>query len=280
MKIYISTDMEGIAGVTDYKEITPSHPRYQASRRWLTENVNAAVEGAIQAGAKDVLISDGHGGVTNIIFEEMHPKAKIYKGRVSRPLYSMAGMDNTFDAVFFVGFHARLGQRGVLSHTFNNSQGFIELKVNGRPVGEAELAAAVAGTCGVPVALGVGDDCFCAEMREWNPGAELVEVKKAITWQDAICLSLEEANQRIREAASKALTKCKEIQPFTFDLPLTLELECANDAIASMISFMPGVQLVGHRTVIFESPDYMSFYAALQAMISLQLVAIYPDLAW
>jgi D-amino peptidase len=184
----------------------------------------------------------------------------------------MAGFDGSFDAVFFVGWHSRASAPGVLSHCLN-SKAFTAWRVNGREVGEPELAAAFAGAFHVPLVLFTGDDRSCDEVRAWCPGCELVVTKYAIDRYTAICLSKEETYERIKQGAEQALLRRKEIPPFNFQMPVRIEADTLNDHIAQAIAEIPGVKLTGPITVCFESNDYQEAFRATHAMQMISGVA-------
>ena len=145
MKVYISFDIEGVSGIVDSGDIERGTPAFERARHLATADVNAAVEGALAGGATEVVVYDGHGHVRrNLVYEEIHPAAKLIISRLTTPWFNMAGLDATYGALFFVGWHARPSSPGILSHCYN-SRVFTEWRVNGQPVGEAEFSAALAG---------------------------------------------------------------------------------------------------------------------------------------
>lgn len=273
MKVFISFDIEGVSGITDEKDIDENSPGFGIARRLSTGDVNAAVEGAVAAGADEVVIYDGHGFKrNNILFEEIHPKARLARSRLETPGFNMLGFDETFEAVFFVGWHARPSMPGVLSHCYH-PEVFLEWRVNGRPVGEPELSAAFAGIYNVPVVLFTGDDCSCEEVKKWNPNCECVVTKIAIDRQSAICYPVQDTWERIREGASRALQNKDKVRPFTFEMPVCIEADTIFDHHAAAISLIPGVERIAARTIQFESSDYREAFNALLAMTILSIYA-------
>lgn len=272
MKVFISFDIEGVSGITDERDIDESLPGFEIARRLSTGEVNAAVEGALEAGATEVMIYDGHGKHrNNILFEKLHPKAKLVKGRLETPGFNMLGLDESFDAVFFVGWHARPSMPGILSHCYH-PEVFLEWRVNGQPVGEPELSAAYAGLYNVPVVLFTGDDCSCAEVKRWNPNCECVVTKEAIDRQSAICYPTEVTWDRIRQGAARALKNRKNVPPFNFSLPVCIEADTIFDHQASAITLIPGVKRISDRTIQFVSNDYRE---AMNALLAMTLISIY-----
>lgn len=273
MKVYISFDIEGVSGITDSNDIDVNSPNFAKARALSTRDVNAAIEGALAGGATDIVIYDGHGwDRRNLLYEDIHPKAKIVKSRLSTEWFNMAGFDKSFGAVFFVGWHARPSSPGVLSHCYN-SRVFIEWRVNGTPVGEPEFSAALAGHYDVPLVLFTGDDRSCDEVKAWNPRCECVVTKYALDRFSAICLSRETTYELIREGASRALKRKDEIEPFRFKMPVQIEADVLFDHTARTISLIPGVELVSARTIAFQSKDYLEVFRALQAITILSIAA-------
>lgn len=273
MKVYISFDIEGVSGVTDSSDIDEKSPRFSKARALATHDVNAAIEGALAAGATKILVYDGHGrGRRNLLYEDLHPKAKLVKSRLSTEGYNMAAFDGSFDAVFFIGWHARPSSLGILSHCYN-SRVFLEWRVNGTPVGEPEFSAALAGHHDVPLVLFTGDDCSCEEVKTWCPACECVVTKYALDRLSAICLSPEETYERIRDGAARALRRKDEIPPFHFQMPIRIEADTLFDHAARCIALMPGVELIAPRTIAFETGDYLEAFRALQAMTILSIAA-------
>src|SRR5262245_16833044 len=151
MRIYISVDMEGVCGITHLAQCRPSHPDYGRFRRLMTEEVNAAVAGAVDAGATDVLVNDSHFTMTNVVIEELHPAASLISG-TNKPFCQMEGLDKSFDGVFFIGYHEGDGEGdGVVNHTLMSAT-IRCVRVNDLVVDEAMINARVAGSHGVPVA--------------------------------------------------------------------------------------------------------------------------------
>ena len=273
MKVFISFDIEGVSGITDEKDINEDSPGFETARRLATGDVNAAVEGAVLAGAEEVVVYDGHGFKrNNLIFEKLHPKARLVRSRLETPGFNMLGFDETCDAVFFIGWHARPSMPGVLSHCYH-PQVFLEWRVNGVPVGEPELSAAYAGLYNTPVVLFSGDDCSCAEVKKWNPACECVVTKSAIDRQAAICFPTEVTWEKIRLGAQKAVENIDQVQPFSFEMPVHIEADTIFDHHAAAISLIPGVKRLKPRTIAFDSSDYCEAFNALLAMTVLSVYA-------
>lgn len=275
MKVYLSFDIEGVSGIADnIKDIDPDTPAFASAMALSTRDVNAAIEGALSAGASEVVVYDGHGwNRRNVSYEGLHPKAMMLRGRVSNAGLNMPGFTAGYDAVFFVGWHSRAGAPGILSHCLN-SKAFTAWRVNGVDVGEPELAAALAGEYNVPLVLFTGDDKSCAEVEKWLPECERVITKYALDRYTAICYSKEETFERIKTGAENALRRAKEIPPFRFNMPVSIEADCLNDHIALAIAEIPGVKLISDKTVCYESSDYKEAFKATHAMQMISGLAV------
>lgn len=170
MKVYISADMEGVTGVTHPQDVIPGRPRYERFRHLLTADVNAAIEGAAEAGATEFVVNEAHDGMRNVVLEDLDERAELIIGDM-KSLVMMEGFEGA-DAVFFVGYHARAGTSDVLSHTFDNPAVVTDVELNGEPCSEARMNATLAGLQGIPVGLVTGDDLTCEEagiLVPWRP---------------------------------------------------------------------------------------------------------------
>ncbi len=222
-RIYIVTDLEGVGGVHNWDEqVTPGQRRYEESRRLLTGEVNAAIEGALEAGASEVVVWDGHGGSRTLSVEDVHPRAKLIQGPRTPPDYYLD--DRRYEGVFIVGQHAMAGTRnGLLAHT--QSRRVKELTLNGRPAGEIAQTAAIAGHFGIPVVLLSGDEAACAEFLALQPKGETVAVKKMVGTASALSLSHTEAKRLIRQAARRAVMRIGEFKPWKIEGPVEMRFE-------------------------------------------------------
>jgi len=267
LNIYISVDMEGIAGAVVGDHMGGSGD-YQRFRHIMTAEANAAVEGALAAGATGVVVNDGHGPMTNILIEELHAEAELISG-INKPMLQLEGIDQGFDGVFFVGYHQREGGGdGVMNHTILGRVVY-GIRVNGHPVDEAALNAGAAGACGVPVALVTGDDHVCKDAEVRFPGVVTAPVKRAIDRYATRSLTPVKAQSLIREAAERAVQKLQEgsLKPYTVDTPVEIELDFKVTAAAHMATLLPGVERRGSRGVTIRSDDYLTAYRTLIATI-------------
>ena len=162
MQVYISADMEGVTGLVAAHDVQPEGQDYQHGRAMMSEDVNAAVRGALAAGATRVLVNDAHSSMRNLLADQVHPEAELVRGRPKR-MGMLEGLDGDFNAVLCIGYHSRAGALGVLSHSFMGHE-IENMWLDGRQVGEIGLAHATAAAIGVPVAVLTGDDRACAEM--------------------------------------------------------------------------------------------------------------------
>lgn len=273
MKIYISFDIEGVTGITNRFDIEEDSSSFSIAQRLATGDVNAAVEGALESGADEILVYDGHGFKrNNLLFENLHPKAKLIRSRLETPGYNLPTLNESFNAVFFVGWHARPSMPGILSHCYHPNV-FLEWRVNGKPVGEPELSAAYSGLMGLPVVLFTGDDQSCKEVKVWNPKCECVVTKIALDREAGICIAAEKSRENIRKGAFRAIKKVKEVKPFTFEMPVEIEADTIFDHHAAAISLIPGVNRKSARTITFQSNDYREAFNALLAITILAIQA-------
>jgi D-amino peptidase len=203
LKVYISADMEGITGLVDAEDVQPHGRDYERGRMMMTEDVNAAVRGAFDAGATSVLVNDAHGPMRNLLPDLLDPRALLIKGR-PKPMGMLEGLTGEYDAVMCVGFHSRAGTLGVLSHSFMGHE-IEDIWLDDRPVGEIGLLHATAAALGVPVVLLSGDDSACAEMLAWDAGVTTVTVKQARDRFAAELLPVPEARAAIEATAKRAL---------------------------------------------------------------------------
>lgn len=265
MKVLISVDMEGISGVVTSDHISSDHKEYERFRKLMTAEANAAIEGALAGGARQVIVNDSHGGMANILIEELNPAAELISGS-PKPFGMMEGIEPDVDGVFLVGYHAASGTgAAVLEHTWSGR--LVEVRLNGRPVGEMGLNAALAGAYGVPVLLVTGDRAVTEEARTLLGQIETVAVKEGVTRSAARCLSPEVARERIRQAAERALKLS--LPPFVVSPPITLRIVFQRALHADMAGLVPGSVRTDGRTVEWTGEDMPTVYKVFQAMTSL-----------
>lgn len=270
MKLLIAVDMEGITGVTSWDHVDPAKPDYARFRRLMTGDVNAAIRGAFEGGASEVMVTDGHNLGTNILIEEMDERAFLNCGL--RPDLSMvAGVEQGMDAVMLVGYHARSGsQNAMLCHTF--TLGVNNLTLNGNAIGEIGMAAAVAGHYDVPVILVCGDQAACDEAQQTIPGVETCAVKTSSSQFAAECLPPEASQDAIRRAARLAVEKFRQgkfpaaLKP---SMPCKIQLQFKTPAQADSACLLPGFTRLDGTTFEFIERDILAAYQKLAAALLL-----------
>jgi D-amino peptidase len=271
MKILIAADMEGITGVVNWDQVTSTHPEYTRFRRLMTEDVNAAIGGALSAGATDILVADGHSHGYNILIEELNPRARLNSGNGS-PLGMVQGIDASIDGVFFVGYHACAGSKNaILDHTWSSAT-VSGVWLNDLLVGEAGLNAAVCGHFNVPVLMITGDQTVCGEAKALLGNLEVAVVKQASGRTSAECLPPALAHEKICEAAARAVQKHLSQQsppPFRLPAPIQIRVTFFSSDMADRASLLPGVERVNGREISFSSPDMPTAYRAFRAAVSL-----------
>ena len=270
MRVYISVDMEGVAGVVHEDQTDPIDPRhageYNRFRRLMTSEANAAIEGAVAAGAERVLVNDSHWLMTNLLAEELHPAAELLSGG-PKARSMVEGVEDGFDAAMFIGYHARAGVgHAIIDHTYTDL--VHEARLNGRPVGELAINAALAGTYDVPVALVSGDQSLAAEARELlGPSVETVVVKHAVGRFAARSVAPSVACRLIREGAAAALGRRH--TPFRLSAPVRLEVDFQFTQMADMAELVPGSVRAAGRTVTYTHDDYREVFRAWRALYNL-----------
>lgn len=268
-KVYISVDMEGIAGVTASDQVTIGGHDYQMARLWATREVNAAIQGALDAGAREIVVNDSHGSMRNILAHELHPAARLITG-TPKPLAMMQGIDESFDAAIFIGYHARAGTiNGILDHSYSGASVY-SIKVNGMEVGETELNALIAGHFGVPVVMVSGDRAMCTQVKELL-GNEVVtvEVKEGIGRFAANTLVPQRAQELIRENVRKALEQRSRVKPFRTPAPYRFEVDFLYSWQAEAAEMVPGVSRTSPRQVSFVQEDFLEGFRLFRALVSL-----------
>src|SRR5512133_737112 len=271
MKLLIAVDMEGITGVVTWNHVDPSHAEYQRFRRLMTQDVNAAIRGAAQGGADEIVVTDGHWNSDNILIEELDPRARLNSGTPS-PLSMVNGVELGVDAVIFVGYHARMGtQNAVLDHTWSSAR-VQNVYLNGRVTGEVGLNASLCGHFGAPVLMLSGDQAVNKEAAEWIPGIESVVVKTATSrWsaellppavtQELICTGAERAVRNFKAGSAP-----KPLQP---GAPVTMAVEFLYSEMADKAELLPGSQRIDGRKIEFVSPDMPTAYRSFRAAVTL-----------
>jgi D-amino peptidase len=257
MRVYLSVDMEGLAGVshpaqTYFGRDGIDRADYDRSRGLMAGETNAAIAGALAAGATEVVVNDSHWQMRNLRAEDLDSEARLIIG--DKP-YSMTEGIGRFDAAAFVGYHAGAGHSvGVIGHTYS-SVAVLEVRVDGVPHNEAGLNALRLAEHGVPVVLVAGDDALAGEIEQLLPWAERVVVKRALGAHVAESLSPERAQAAIRDGMGRALGRLDEMQLYRRPAPIRCEVDLRQPVMADYASVLPVIERVGPRTVAFEADD-------------------------
>ena len=273
MRIYVSVDMEGCAGIVHREQTDPKGYDYEIARRLMAAEANAAVAGAFDAGATEVVISDSHGGngKRNLIPTDLDPRAQLING-VPRRLGQVEGIDDDYAALLMVGYHTRHGRSGVLSHT-TNGQAIANLWVNDRVVGEIGLNALTAASFGVPTMLVTGDDRTIAEAERDCPDAERVIVKWALGRYAARSLHPSVACEAIRSGAAEAVRRAPEVSVKPPATPVTVRVQFKESGSAESAARALGCALVDDDIVHFEAASMAEAYAAYSTVVESWLPA-------
>jgi len=305
VKVFISFDMEGVAGIVDWSQCRGPGQAYEEGRRLLLGEVNAAIDGALEAGATEIVCNDSHGTMNNLDPAELHGQASYVSGR-HKPLYMMQGLDATADLVFMVGYHGSIsGESAVLSHTYNPSV-ISHVELNGVRAGESGINALVALACQAPVGLITGDQQTIDEAGAFLPDAERVVVKESFSRFGAVNLHPEVARELIADGARRAVERAaveesqvweiaaapagvaasrvaarraaedsaeddEEQEPSVLALPVialpaTLEVHVQTADMAEVASWVRGVERTGVRTVSIRGEDPLEVFRAFVGM--------------
>jgi D-amino peptidase len=255
LKVFVSVDMEGISGLVAGEETGESGADYPLFRRIMTEEANAAVEGAREAGATEIVVRDAHGSARNILPDLLNSEARLIRDWSGGPLDMMEGIDKTYDAVIMVGYHARAGTPdAILKHTMNGTT--FDMNLNGKPVPEAGLNAAIAGYFGVPVVLVTGDLAFTVQAKELLGDISTVAVKEGIGKAGKM-IHPEKARKMITAATVEALRNLARYKPFKLTSPVTMELTFTREDLVAKPASYPGARRTGDRSVAFTHNDFM-----------------------
>ncbi|UTF49766.1 M55 family metallopeptidase [Desulfomicrobium sp. ZS1] len=264
MKIYISADIEGVGGVARHEHSRVDGREYPLARRLMTNEVNAAIGGAFEAGAMDVTVSDSHNVGLNLLPEELDERARLVMGS-PRTLSMMHGIDATYSAAFFVGYHAMGGTMDAsIVHTFTGR--IQEVRLNGIKVGEIGLNAALAGHFGVPVAFVAGDLAACREAEALLPGVRTLAVKEAIGAYAAICEHPARTCRAIHAAAMEAITNPPKVKPLVFSGEVELTVRCTTASGADRAGMIPRAERLDDLTVQYVGRDVIEAFKAFNTM--------------
>jgi D-amino peptidase len=267
VKVYVSVDLEGVAGIVDWEQCLAGGDDYALGRELVLGEVNAAIDGALAAGTTQVLVNDSHSFMRNLPPGALHGRAQYLSGRF-KPRYMMEGLDSTFDACVFVGYHAAIATPGVLSHTYN-PRAIHGARLGGITTGEAGLNALVAQHYGVPVAVITGDQYVGPEAEPFCPGIVHVPVKESVSRYAARNLHPDEAREAISAAVHSALSTVDRLTPPAIALPATLEVDLANPDMAEQATWLRGVSRVDSRTVTVTDDDPLRLFGTFITLVYL-----------
>ena len=276
MNVYISADMEGTAGVVSWAQVDPTNTtEYPYYRTLMSREVRAAIEGARSAGAREILVNDSHSSMRNVLWDEMPEGVRMIYG--NRKPFSMAeGINESFGAAFFTGYHGAVGQAdAVLCHTYT-SDTIYNVRMNGTACSEALLNAAVLGICGVPVVLITGDRATVDDAKVHMPWIHGVVTKDAIGNYAANLRSPGEVRAAIAQGAAEAVRNINRAKVFVFASPVTMEIDTVRTQNADFMELIPGFERTGGRTVRYIHDDYRVVFKAFVAAFRLGAQANIP----
>ncbi|GAA2837062.1 M55 family metallopeptidase [Crossiella cryophila] len=264
MRVLVSVDMEGIAGIVDGEDVRPGEREYERNRALMTAEANAAVRGVYDAEPDaEVLVSDAHAQFRNLLPEQLDRRATLLRGK-PKPFGMMAGIAEDVDAVIFVGYHGRAGlAHSVLSHTISGAV-IADVRCNDRSLGELGLNAALAAAHGAVPILVAGDETVATEASGVARGIWSVVVKRALGMRAAENLHPEEACARIRAAVPQALRRSGRVRPLRFAGEVDVEVDVLSPAMAENALLVPGMELIGERTLSYEAEDFPTAYRVIQ----------------
>ena len=267
IKVTISADMEGIVGVVTREQLGPAGFEYQRFREFMTAEVNAAIEGARAAGATEILISDSHGNGQNLLIEKLPVDVRIIRSW-PRPLMMMQGIDDSFDAAIFIGYHSSTtNPSGVRAHTLSSAR-LAEVRLNGIPMSEAGISAAIAGHFGVPVVLITGDDAVVQEAQTLLGEIEGAVVKWAYSFHAAQTMTPTAAYDLIRRKSQQAVKERRKYRPYRLKSPIQLDVTFKNYRPSELLSYLPSVERTDSHSIRFVAQDMVAISRFLEFMLS------------
>ncbi|WP_053218105.1 M55 family metallopeptidase [Virgibacillus senegalensis] len=269
MKLFLSVDMEGITGLPDYTFVDSDKHNYERARKIMTEEANHVIEAASTFGCDEILVNDSHSKMNNLLIDAIHPEASLITGDV-KPFSMVQNLDDSYIGAMFLGYHARAGQRGVMSHSM--IFGVRNFYINDQVVGELGFNAYVAGYFGVPVLMVAGDDCACQEAMELIPNVVTAPVKTTISRSAVKTLSPKKAGELLQKQAKAALENRENVQPLIPPDKPVLRIEFTNYGQAEWANLMPGTEIEpGTTTVKFPAKNILEAYQAMLVMTELAM---------
>ncbi len=269
LKIYISADMEGIGGVVTGEQLGPTGFEYGKARELMTEEVLAAIAAAREAGATEIVVSDSHGNFQNLLIDKLPKDVLLIRGG-PRPLAMMQGIDATFHAVLFIGYHSgTTNPAGVRAHTISSAR-LADVRINGTSMPEAGINAAVAGHFNVPVVMISGDDAAVEEARTLLGAVEGAVVKRSISFHSANTLTPQAGAALIKERVKAGLAKRASLRPHVLRGPVRLDVTFKNYTPAEIAAYLPGVQRITAHAIRFTGRDIVEVSKFIQFLTTYQ----------
>jgi D-amino peptidase len=268
MKLFLSTDFEGTSGIVAWEQIIEGNAEYEQGRKLLTNEVNAVITGALEAGATEFVVNDAHHSMRNLHPQDLSGQATLITGK-HKPLYMMEGLDASFDGVCFVSYHGSIGaERAILSHTYNPGAVW-EVRINSEVVGESGINALVAAHYGVPIIFVSGDEVTVQEAQLVAPHAEKVVVKQSLGRFAAAHIHPALACELLHNGAARAVRDRNKMRPPEFTLPVSLEITFLVADMAEMAQWVRGVEQVRPRTVKLSNDNLLGLYKMFVTVIAL-----------
>lgn len=271
MKFFISIDMEGLAGTTSWKEYEKEPERW---KRLLTQELKACIDGIRESSLniEEIRVCDSHGWGTNILFEELEG-ISVVRG-FPRTYYMLESLDESFDCLYLLGYHAGIGtKKALMDHTYSSSS-IYKIRVNNRDVSEAEINGYYAGEFGVPVGFISGDDKLISQISLiFDEKVEKAITKQGISRFSAVIRPFDEVLKEIREKSKRAALKCKEIPPLKISTPIITEIELTDTLRADFTELIPEVERISGREIRFKAENAKELYRLLMLIVTLSSVA-------
>lgn len=265
LKIFISVDMEGITGVVNWEDVSRDGKDYEYFRQIMTKETNAAIEGALEAGATEIIVRDSHGSARNILPEMLHKSSKLIRDWSGGFMSMMEGIDKSFDAVIFIGYHAKAGtQNAILEHTMS-SRNIIDVSINNVSLPEAGINALIAGYYDVPVVFVSGEKALCNQAKVLFGEVKTVAVKEGLG-NAALNLHPEVSRERILKGVKNALLNLNKYKPYKLTSPYMLVVKYKNEEIVNEKSLQPGVTRTGDWELTYKSDDLLDIMKAFSLM--------------
>lgn len=263
MKIYISADMEGVVGAVTADQLSPAGFEYQRFREFMTQEVNAAIDAAFEAGATEITVSDSHGNAENLLIEKLPKNVFLVRG-FPRPLTMMQGIDETFDGVIFIGYHASTtNPSGVRAHTFSSAR-LTDVRLNDVSMSEGSFNAAIAGHFNVPVIMISGDDAAVKEVSSLVGDLEGAVVKWNYGFHSAKSMTPDAAHDLIRQKVKTALGRIKDFKPYKLKTPVQLDVRFKNYRPSELLSYLSTVQRTDSHSIRFMGKDMVEISKFLE----------------